>query len=245
VTLGPLCIGCATIALWVLSGSLYSAQLSNGTVPRPRMTTWHALDQHPSLMAPLSVCAGASYAFVWGSMLHAGQEIFFSTPVYMCFYAVAHLTGVLLLFGTLNCSWYPIGTPLLEVAFFRSLVNSFAWVVLFMAQPLADDSTGHFAKRSGMGTAPTTIDEDEDNGEEVVEGGGVGAGDVETGDGETASKKSSYAPVVPKVPQLTVEDVDSDEEKDEEEDEDSEEEEEEEEENSSSEEEETEQSSKK
>ena len=71
---------------------------------------------------------------------------------YAVFYGVTVLLGMLLILGTLNASFYPIGTPLIEALVVRTCLNTYAWVVAMMVTPLKSTG-GILVKRYGRATA--------------------------------------------------------------------------------------------
>ena len=146
---GPSCIAILTILLWVYPQQLYREQLNNGPVNRPRLTFVYAMDQHPGLMIKILITVAAYFTFVLGSILHAVSDLCLATQPYLVFYGITLLTALLLILGTMNSSFYPTGTPLLETVFSRTTLNAYAWVIVIMIKPLSS-TDGQFSKRAGV-----------------------------------------------------------------------------------------------
>jgi hypothetical protein len=168
---GPILMLVCVILVWITAFNLYMTQMNDGPTPRPRLTLSFAMDKHEAEATPMVVAVGLQAALMIGCFAYAGRELSLSVTAYICFLAVSGLTGMFVMLYTLNCSFYTLGTPFIEVITSRTLFNCYAWVVSFMIRPL-ETVGGRFPKRNNDTAASSSesdYDDDEDEEEEEEE----------------------------------------------------------------------------
>ena len=168
---GPISIGTLTILLWLYPAELYHAQLNNGPVQRPRLTMIFAMAEHQHIMEGIIITVVCYSLFLCICVVHATSELCMAIKAYAAFYAITAAFALLLILATLNSSFYPIGTPLLETLVTRATLNAYAWVVVIMVKPL-DSTNGKFSKRQGKvpsGSFRSGGDDDSTDDEEYSE----------------------------------------------------------------------------
>mmetsp|Transcript_12826 Transcript_12826/g.16584 ORF Transcript_12826/g.16584 Transcript_12826/m.16584 type:complete len:687 (-) Transcript_12826:135-2195(-) len=154
---GPTLIFIGVILVWITSFNLYLAQMNDGPTPRPRLTFSFALGKHSAEGSAMVFAVAYQCALLLGVIIYAAEDLSLSIIAYLFFLGVSCLTGLFILMCTLNCSFYTLGTPFIEVVTSRTLFNCYAWVVSFMIRPL-ETVGGRFSKRWGN-TPPTGYDE--------------------------------------------------------------------------------------
>lgn len=200
----PLLITAGILCVWITSFQVFLAQMNDGPTPRPRLTFSFAYDKHPAEATGMVYSIGFQTLLLFGCIVYATEEVSLSVKAHLCFLGITVFTGVLLILATMNCSYYPLGTPFLEVITSRTLPNCYAWVVSFMTKPL-ETVAGRFPKRAEDGEEYESSEEEDEEEEEeddksvrtVVNthkelvvptmGGVVKEGDEENSDSESTS----------------------------------------------------------